>query len=180
MIGCRRFLDVGKNPIVALGQTIEIVHQVDQQKFPGEFPWESRLEAKFELAAAKRKIAMTLVIIDDGLVVKLARADAQAVVGAGRSEKKTVIPEKGGDQFFVLRGRFAENRVRREQVQSARKLGKRAIRDQLLEVSVDSIRPGRQIFATINSAPPQMLFEFLELGHAPNMGRTDRNCKYFT
>ena len=70
---------------------------------------------------------MPLVIVDDGLVVKLRRADAETVVGIGRREQKAVILQEGRDQLGIFRRRFPEHRLLRIQVEAARQLGQRSI-----------------------------------------------------
>lgn len=69
------FSDARKDVFLALSQPVQIVHKIDQQKFLAQFPREGRLDAKFKLASAQREVAVPLVIVDDGLVVKLRRAD---------------------------------------------------------------------------------------------------------
>src|ERR1700682_2601661 len=64
-------------------QRIEIVHQIDQQKFPGERFREVRLDPERKLAPAQLKVAMTFMIIDHRLVVELSGGDAEAVIGVG-------------------------------------------------------------------------------------------------
>ena len=54
-----------------LGQTIKVVHQIDQQELPGELWGEMRFPPKIKRAFAKIETAMALVVVNDGLVVEL-------------------------------------------------------------------------------------------------------------
>src|ERR1700731_2878757 len=115
---------------------IEIIHKVHQQKLPAELTGEGRLHTKFKFAAAKRKASVAFVIIDDGVVVELGRADAERIVGIGRCEKEAMIPEEGANKLVVFGGRFAEGGSLREQVKPSRELRERAVPHQLLQVAI--------------------------------------------
>src|ERR1700733_1552519 len=82
------FLHAGKHLILAFGKMIEIVHQIDQQELRAQRLGKRRLHPKIELASAERKLPVALAIVDDGLVVKLRRANPEAVIDIGRGEKK--------------------------------------------------------------------------------------------
>ena len=115
---------------------------------------------------------MPLVIINDGLVVKLGRADSKAVVGIGRGQKKSTILQERADQLVVLRRCFSEHRIFWIGVETARQLGQRSVGQQLLEVPIDGIRPARQFLAAIDLSRPQMRLECLKFCHGKNVRET--------
>ncbi len=47
---------------------------------------------------------MALMVIDDGLVIELRRADTQAVIGIGRGDEVTVILQESLDERVILGG----------------------------------------------------------------------------
>jgi hypothetical protein len=70
-----------KNFVLGLGKLIQIVDEIDKQKFHRQRLWKTRLHAKGKPAAAQLKLAMTLVIVDNGLVIELRGTDTETVVG---------------------------------------------------------------------------------------------------
>src|SRR5258707_487444 len=81
----RALLDTSQHVLLIFRQAIEIVHKIDQQKFPRELAWERVLDPKIKVAAPERERTVPLVIINDSLVIELRRSNAERVVGAGRS-----------------------------------------------------------------------------------------------
>jgi hypothetical protein len=100
------------------------------------------------------KSTVPLVIVNDGLVVKLCRTDTKAVVAIGRSQQKPVIFQKGLDQLVILRRRLSEHCRLWVKVQPTRQLGERSFAHQLLEMPIDSIRPLGQVLAPIDPTRP--------------------------
>src|SRR5258706_3225987 len=130
-----------KNPLAVFGELTNIVDQINKQEFLAQRSWEGRLHAKFEHAPTQRKRAVTLVIVDDGLVVELGRADTQLVIGVGRGEEETVVFQKRLDEHLIIGRSLPENRVLGTQVKSSCQLRQRSITDKLLEMPVNSSRP---------------------------------------
>src|SRR5258705_5027022 len=97
-----------QNYAFCFGKLIEIVHQIDQQEFLRQRLRKARLYPKSKLAAAELEVTMSLVIVDDRLVIELCRAHAQAVVGIRRRQKKLVILEERAHNFAVIGGCLAE------------------------------------------------------------------------
>src|ERR1700722_9173606 len=91
---CRTFRHSLKDFILRLGEFIDVVNEIDHQKFGRQRSGKARLHTKRKFAAAQLEVAMTFVVIDDGSIVKLRRADTQTVVGIWRSQKKRVILEE--------------------------------------------------------------------------------------
>src|SRR6266849_6993091 len=77
----RLLLDAREHFLLTLCQPVDIVDEIDEQEFARQFLWQRRLQAKVEFPSAERKLAMALVIVHDGLVVKLRGADPKRVVG---------------------------------------------------------------------------------------------------
>src|SRR5215831_665100 len=75
---------------------------------------------------------MAFVIVDDRLVVKLRRANAEHVVGVRRSEKKAIVLQEGLHQLVVFRRSFSDRGLLRIRVEAGRHLRERSIIDQLL------------------------------------------------
>src|SRR4051812_3362988 len=80
-------LHVVQHLLVVFRQIVEIVDQVDQQEFLGQGFWEGWLLTKPELPTAQREVSVSLVVIDNGLVVELRRSDTQAIVGIGGGDE---------------------------------------------------------------------------------------------
>src|SRR5579863_9495250 len=60
---------------LALGKPVQVVHEIDEQKLRAQLTRKGRPDAEVECPATQRKQPVSLVIIDDGLVVKLGRTD---------------------------------------------------------------------------------------------------------
>ena len=165
--------------MLAFRKPVEIVDEINQQKFLAQGLRERRLHAKIEPASAQQEIAMPLVIVDDGLVVKLCRSNTQAVVGIGRDKQEPMILQEGLDQVGILRRSFPENRLLRIKVESARQLGERAIAQQLSEVAVNGIRPVSKVRTPVNPAGLQMPLEFFEPSHGRNIGKRLQIASFF-
>src|SRR5437868_665784 len=84
IIGRNALPNSGKHLVLAFGKPIEIVHKIDQQKFSAQCLWKGWPDAEVKRAPAERETAMSLVIVNDSLVVKLCRPDAKPVVSIGR------------------------------------------------------------------------------------------------
>jgi hypothetical protein len=121
------------------------LHKIDEQKFAGQRSWEGRLHAKVKRASTEREVAMSLVIIDDGLVVELRRADTEAVVCIGRSQKKPIILQEGLDQLVIFRRRLPEISLLGKRVESRPQLRERSIVHELPDMPINGIRPPTQI-----------------------------------
>jgi hypothetical protein len=119
VVGYRLLLDTGENLLAALGQLVEVIHEIDQEEFRAEGARERRLDAKVELAAAQRELAVSFVIIDNGLVIELGRADTERVVGVGRGQEKSVVAQERLNELLVLGRGFPEVGVLREQIEPA-------------------------------------------------------------
>src|ERR1700724_2633221 len=89
IVGWHLLFNAGENFLAALSQLVEVIHEIDEEEFRAEAARERRLDAKVELAAAQRELAVPLVIIDYGLVVELGRTDTERVVGVGRGQEKS-------------------------------------------------------------------------------------------
>ncbi len=92
------FSDARQDFFFGFGKPIDVVDEIDEQKFRGGFGREGWFDAELERAAAEREFAMPLMIVDDGLVVELCRADAEAVVGI---DKKLVSAFLRDSRFLL-------------------------------------------------------------------------------
>src|SRR5262249_22813041 len=106
----------------AFSQLIEIVHEIDQQKFPAQFLGKGWPHAKVKRAASKRKAAVPLVIVDDSLVVELRRVVDESVVGGGGRKQKAAILQESFNQPIVFRRSFPEHGLLWVQVESGCRL----------------------------------------------------------
>ena len=115
----------------AFGKLIQVVHEIDEQKFLGESLRKGRLHAKCKLPPAEQKITVPFVIVHDGLVIELRRANAETVVRIGRSEKKPVVFQKSFDKLVIFCRCFPKHGLLRIGVKTARKLCERPLFNQL-------------------------------------------------
>jgi hypothetical protein len=99
----RAFFHASQHLALALGETIHVVHEIDEQEFRTQRPRKGGLYAEVKRSPAEREQPVPFVIVNDGLVVKLGRTDPKAVVGVGRGEKEPVIPQERSDQLAILR-----------------------------------------------------------------------------
>lgn len=97
-----------EHALAVFGKPVEIVDEIDEQKFLAQGTRECGLDAEVERPAAERKSAVPLMIADDCLVVELRRADPELVVCVGRGDEKPSVFEKTFDELVVVSGRFAE------------------------------------------------------------------------
>jgi hypothetical protein len=116
---------------------------------------------KSKRTSAERDVTASLVIVHDGLVVELRRADTNRVVHVGRGENEAIILQEGLDQLAVFGRRFAKRSLHWVRVESRRQLRERAVVEQLPQRAVDVIRPLGELLAAIDSAWSQMPLEFL-------------------
>src|SRR4051794_33689478 len=72
----RAFLHPGKYLVLAFGEPIEIIHQINQEEFASELLGKRWLDAKVKCSPTQREPAVSLVVINDSLVVKLGSPDA--------------------------------------------------------------------------------------------------------
>src|SRR5258706_2996580 len=142
--------DALKDLLSVLGELTKIVNEIDKQEFLAQRLWKRRLQAKIEHAPTQREPAVPLVIVDDGLVVELGRADAELLISVGRGQEETVVFQERLDQLVILGWSFSENGVLRTEVESSRQLHQRSIADKLLEMPVNSSRPREQILSPID------------------------------
>jgi hypothetical protein len=83
----RALRDAPKHFILCFGELIDVVHKVDEQKLLRQCAGKARLHPKSELAISQLTLAVLLVIVNDSLVVKLRRANTQAVVAFGEANR---------------------------------------------------------------------------------------------
>ncbi len=120
---------------------------------------------------------MSLVVVDDGRVVQLRRAHAEAVVGVRRDQQEQTTLQKSGDQRLVLGRRRAEDRLLRGILEPAGRLGQEAGIDRLLQMAIDRGRPPGQVGPAIRLSRAQIAGEFIELAHGINLGFRGLRCK---
>ena len=94
---------IGQHGFRVFGQVGQVVQHIEQQVFAIDLlaRGKARLVAKVEFKPGQVELAMTLVVIDDGLVVKLSGAEPQSVVAARVEHQEMMVIEKLFDERLL-------------------------------------------------------------------------------
>src|SRR5512147_1299155 len=112
---------------------------------------------------------MVLVIVNNGRVVKLRRANSQTVVSIGGGQQKFVTLQEGSDNILVGSRSWAKYCFLRTGIEATRKLLQCTVLHELLEIPVNGRGPAGHISTPVGIAWPQMLPELFELIHVHNV-----------